>query len=136
MTQRLSAADTAVWPALLALVLPLAASVKAEDRVRLTCTPQSFQVLPGEPIRLLLTVQADAALRFRWHVPDEPLLQVRAMENLPVQRTPQGLVVYQRAIVWQGLEPGTVRIKALAIETRNQKTRFPEVAITVRDPIP
>lgn len=119
-----------------ALVLLLATTARAEDGVRLTCTPQAFQAVPGEPLRLHLTVHAAAALRFRWHVPDEPRLQVRAIEKLPVQRTRQGVVVYQRVILWQGLEPGTVQIKTLAIETGNRKLFFPDVTITVRDPGP
>jgi hypothetical protein len=126
----------ALFLALSSLVLLLATTARAEDGVRLTCTPQAFQAVPGEPLRLHLTVHAAAALRFRWLVPDDPRLQVRAIEKLPVQRTRQGLVVYQRVILWQGLEPGTVRIEALAIETRNRKLFFPEVNITVRDPGP
>jgi len=87
-------------------------------------------------MRLQLTIQTDSAAPFRLHVPNEPLLKLRAIEKLPVRRTREGVVVYQRVIVWQGLEPGTVKIKTLSVQTKEQKLRFPEITITVRDPNP
>jgi hypothetical protein len=117
-------------------MLVFVSAAMAEDNVRLACAPRTFQVVPGEPMRLQLTVRADSAVPFRWYVPNDPLLKLRAVEKLPVRRTREGVVVYARVVVWQGLEPGKVNIKTLAVETKGQKWLFPEVSITIRDPIP
>ncbi len=136
MKQEVKTPDTAVFPVLALLFFLLALTAMAEDSVRLTCTPQTFQVVPGEPMRLQLTVQAESSMALRLHVPPEPLLKLRAIEKLPVRRTREGVVVYKRVVIWQGLEPGTVKIKTLSVETKTQKWLFPEVSITVRDPVP
>ena len=127
---------TAVSLALLALLLTSSPATMAEENVRLQCTPHTFQVVPGEPIRLELTVRADSAVPLRVHVPDEPLLMLRAFEKLPVRRTAEGVVFYRRVVVWQGLEPGTIKIKTLSVEANGQKRLFPEVTISVSDPGP
>ena len=108
----------------------------AKERVRLECTPRTFRVVPGEPMRLELTVRADSAASLRLHVPGDPLLKLRALEKLPVRRTPEGVIIYKRVVVWQALEPGLVKIDKLSVETKGRKLLFPEVTITVRDPGP
>ena len=127
------------WGALLVLLvltIVLAPATVAEESVRLQCTPRTFRVVPGEPMRLELTVRTDSAASFRWHVPDDPLLKLRAFEKLPVRRTPKGVIVHKRVVVWQALEPGLVKIDKLSVETRGRRLLFPEVTITVRDPGP
>ena len=114
----------------------MAEGTMAEGTVRLQCVPRTFLVVPGEPMRLEMTVQAHSAASLRWHVPADPLLKLRAFEKLPVRRTSEGLIIYKRVIVWQALQPGTVTMDRLLIETKGQKLRFPEVTITVRDPGP
>jgi len=136
MTQKKQTPNIATFPMRLTLLLLFASTSLANDGMRLTCEPQSFHVIPGEPMRLQLTVQSDAATSFRLHVPAEPLLKLRTIEKLPVQRTGEGTVIYQRVVLWQGLEPGTVRIKTLSVETQEQTLFFPEVSITIRDPGP
>jgi hypothetical protein len=121
--------------ALVLLSVPSSA-VGGEDNIYLQCKPQSFQVAPGEPIRLQLTIQSPSAVRFRLQIPTVPLLHLRAVEKSPVRQTREGMVVYQRIIVWQGLEPGTVKLKNLSVTTKEQKLLFPETTITVRDPHP
>jgi len=121
------------------LPAPLVAGAAAPtptDHVRLDCTPRRFHVVPGEPVRLELIVQADSPAPLRWHVPANPSLKVRALEELPVRRTPNGLIVQRRVVIWQGLEPGTLRIKNLAVETGGSKLAFPEVTIIIRNPGP
>jgi len=108
----------------------------AEESVRLECKPRTFQVLPGEPMRLEMTIRADSAASIRLHVPGHPSLKLRAVEKLPVRRTPEGVIVHQRVVVWQALEPGLLKIDELSVETKGQKLLFPEVTITVRDPGP
>ncbi|NLX98691.1 MAG: hypothetical protein GXY83_21230 [Rhodopirellula sp.] len=121
---------------LLLLSALFAPATAADDRVHLDCTPRTFQVVPGEPMRLELTVQANSAVTIRLHVPDDPRLKVRAIEKLPVQLTREGVVVQRRVVVWQALEPGTFKLKNLSVETSGQKLLLPEVTITVRDPGP
>jgi hypothetical protein len=121
---------------LLPLLLLTASTTRADQNVRLACVPRTFQVVPGEPMRLELTVEADSALPLRVHLPADPLLVLRAVEKPPVQRTREGVIVYRRVVIWQALEPGTVTMNDLSIETRGRKWRFPEISITVRDPGP
>ena len=61
-------------------------------------------------MRLELTVRADSAASIRLHVPGDPLLKLRALEKLPVRRTPEGVIVHKRVVLWQALEPGLVKI--------------------------
>jgi len=126
------------WPPLLLLLLTVvfapATPTKAKETVRLQCTPRTFRVVPGEPMRLELTVRADSAASIRLHVPGDPSLKLRAVEKLPVRQTAEGVIVHQRVVVWQGLEPGLIKIDQLSVETKGQKLLFPEVTITVRDP--
>jgi hypothetical protein len=107
-----------------------------KQTIRLDCTPRTFHVVPGEPMRLELTVRADSAASIHLHVPGDPMLKLRAVEKLPVRRTPEGVIVHQRVVVWQALEPGLVKMDKLSVETKGQKLLFPGVTITVRDPGP
>jgi hypothetical protein len=61
---------------------------------------------------------------------------LRAVERRPVRRTAEGAIVQQRVVLWQALEPGTVKMKTISVETRGRKRLFPEINITVRDPGP
>ncbi len=121
---------------LFVLAVVLGSETMAVESARLQSTPRTFRVIPGEPMRLELTVRADTAAPIRLHIPSDPLLKLRAIEKLPLRRTREGEIVHKRIVVWQGLEPGTVKIDALSVETRGQKLLFPEVTITVRDPGP
>ncbi len=127
--------STTTMPLELLLLLLLSASVTmAQENVRLDCAPRTFQVVPGEPVRLELTVQADSAAPIRMHLPADPLLLLRAVEKLPVRRTPEGILVHKRVVIWQAFEPGTVKMKAISLETQGRKRLFPEITILVRDP--
>ena len=121
---------------LLALTVVFAPAMVAEETAHLECTPRTFRVVPGEPMRLELTVRADSAASIRLHVPGDPSLKLRAVEKLPVRRTPEGVIVHQRVVVWQALEPGLVKMNKLSVETKGRKLLFPEITITVRDPSP
>ena len=68
------------------------------------------------------------------HIPADPLLLLRAVEKLPIQRTREGVIVHKRVVLWQALEPGTVTMNAISVETRGRKVLFPAITITVRDP--
>jgi hypothetical protein len=128
--------NSAALLALLPLLFACTPTAMAEEHVRLTCAPRTFCVVPGEPVRLELTVEADSAAAVRLHVPADPLLQLRAVEKRPVRRTGEGIVVHQRVVIWQALEPGTVKMNAISVETQGRKRLFPEITITVSDPGP
>ena len=128
--------SAAAMLALLPLLLACTSAAMAEEHVRLVCAPRTFCVVPGEPVRLELTVEADSAAAVRLHIPADPLLRLRAVEKLPVRRTGEGIVVHQRVVIWQALEPGTVTMNAISVETQGRKRRFPEITIIVSDPGP
>jgi hypothetical protein len=130
------AARLLIRASLLVLAVVFAGASVAQEGVRLERTPRTFLVVPGEPMRLELTVRADSVAAIRWHIPGDPLLKLRAIEKLPVRRTPEGVIIHKRVVIWQALEPGLVKIDKLSVETKGRKLLFPEVSITVRDPGP
>ena len=105
----------------------------AEDLIGYMDAPRKIM---GEPMRVELTVEADSAAPVRVHIPADPLLVLRAVEKLPVQRTVEGVIVHRRVVIWQAIEPGAVKVSAITVETRGRKQRFPEISITVSDPGP
>ena len=112
----------------------LATPAVPEERARIACSPRSFDVVPGEPIRLELTIEADSAAPVRLQIPEVPLVKLRAVEKHPVRRTAAGDIVHKRVAVWQALEPGRVKLNGIWVEIRGQKQVFPEITIAVRDP--
>ena len=116
------------------LLLLFAAPTMAQDNIRLACSPRAFQVLPAEPVRVALTVEADSAAPVRMHIPADPLLALRAVEKSPVERTKEGVFVHKWVAIWQALEPGAVKLCGVSAETRGRKLLFPEITITVSDP--
>jgi len=137
MKREVSCARASTWAALLGLIVltaDFAPATVAAETVRLQCSPRTFRVVPGEPIRLELTVRAHSAAPIRVHVPGDPLLKLRAFEKLPVRRTPEGVIVHKRVVIWQALEPGLVKIDKLSVKTKGRTLRFPAVNISVRDP--
>ena len=118
----------------LLLLFPTAAIAQEQEKISLTCTPQTFHVLPGEPIQVELTVRTDAALPVRFHFPANPLLVLRAKEKQPIERTAQGDVIHRRVVIWQAVEPGTVKMNNISVEIQGRKLLFPEITITVSDP--
>jgi len=119
---------------LLALLLLFAPVMMAQGGIQPACEPRAVRVVPGEPVRVELTVRTDSAAPVRIHIPADPLLVLRAVEKLPVQRTKEGVIVHKRIVIWQALEPGSVKMDAITVETQGQKLLFPEITITVTDP--
>lgn len=134
MKREANSRGKAILPGVLTLLLLFTSTALAQEKVRLACSPRTFQVVPGEPLRLELTVQADSAAAVRIHIPGDPLLLLRAVEKLPVERTREGLIVHKRVVIWQALEPGAIKMQSLSVETQGRKLLFPEITITVRDP--
>ena len=121
---------------LLPLLLFSAPVAMARESVRLSIEPRNVQVVPGEPVRIELIVQADSAAPVRIHIPADPLLLLRAVEKLPVRRNQDGVIVHKRIVIWQALEPGALKMRTISAETGGRKLRFPEITITVNDPGP
>ena len=94
-------------------------------RISVWLAPHTFRVVPGEPVRLELTVEADSAAPIRMHIPADPLLVLRAVEKLPIERTKAGVIVHKRVVIWQSLEPGTVKMNDISIETPGTETPVP-----------
>jgi ribosomal protein L11 len=115
-------------------LLLFAPAAPAQENIRLACTPRTFQVVPGEPVRVEVTVEADSAAPIRMHIPADALLVLRAVEKLPLERTTTGVIVHKRVVIWQAIEPGTVKMNALSVETQGRRLPLPEITITVRDP--
>ena len=136
ITQMACHPEAVMFSVLLPLLLLLAPAAMAREKVRLACAPRTFQVVPGEPMRLELTVEADTAAPVRLHIPADPLLVLRAVEKLPVQQTSERVIVHRRVVIWQALESGTVKMNAISVETQGHKRRFPAISITVSDPGP
>jgi hypothetical protein len=120
----------------LLLLLWFAPLATAVEPVRLAAKPREFTVVPGEPVRVQLTVRADSAERVRIHVPADPLLVLRAVEKRPVRLDQEGALIHTRVVIWQPLEPGTVTMHAIWAETGGRKLTFPEITISVLDPGP
>jgi len=116
---------------LLVVLLGGMSAAAGQDGVRLGCEPRQVTTVPGEPIRVQLTVLTDSAARMQIHIPADPLLHLRAVEKLPVRRTPEGAIVHQRVVIWQGLEPGTVKMNGITVEAEGRQWRFPEVTLTI-----
>ena len=51
------------------LLLLIAPKTLAQEDIRLACEPRTFQVVPGQPVRLELNVKARTAVPIRLHVP-------------------------------------------------------------------
>lgn len=118
------------------LLFFLAQVAMARESVQLSIEPRTVQVVPGEPVWVELTVQADSAAPVRIHIPADPLLLLRAVEKLPVRRNQEGVIVHKRIVIWQALEPGALKMHTISAETGGRKLRFPEITITVNDPGP
>lgn len=112
---------------LLALVQPL----RAGDPPVLTCEPKSLTGVPGEPLRVTLTVESRSAAPMVLHIPESPLLTLRAVEKFPIRLTTEKTVVQERVVIWQGLEAGTVTLNDLSAEIGGVRFPFPPVKITV-----
>jgi len=97
----------------------------------LTVEPRELRGVPGEPLRIELTVETVDAVPVRLRIPAVSNLLVRTVERIPIRRTESGRFVHQRIVIWQGLEAETVTLTNLIAETSSGRLTFPEVRITV-----
>jgi len=115
---------------LLFLAIPVLALRGSEPPV-LRCEPQSLAGVPGEPLKVRLTVESRSAAPVILHIPESPLLTLRAVEKFPLRLLKEKTIVQERIVIWQGLEAGTVTLDNLSAEIERTRFSFPPVKITV-----
>ena len=97
----------------------------------LTCEPQTLHGVPGEPLQVRLSVESQSADPVTLHIPDVPLLALRAVEKIPLHLSKENSIIQERLVIWQGLEPGTVTITQLSAEIAGKQFPFPPLEITI-----
>jgi ribosomal protein L11 len=93
----------------------LVSSGLANDAVMLKCDPQVLHGLPGEPLRVELTVETERATAIQLRIPAVSNLVLRTVEKVPIQRTATGRFVQKRIIIWQGIEAGSTTLTNLTV---------------------
>jgi hypothetical protein len=96
-------------------ILFLGLSVLSVAEPVITCTPRQLRGLPGEPLRLEISVRTDRAVPIQLRIPHIDLLHLNTVEKTPVQRTKEGRYIRKRTVIWQGLEPGQIAITNLTV---------------------
>lgn len=119
---------------LLCLLLPVLTMSGNEPPV-LKCEPQSLHGVPGEPLKVRLTVESRSASPVFLHIPEVPLLTLRTVEKIPLRLSKEKMIVQERIVIWQGLEAGTVTVDNLSAEIEGKRFPFPPLQITV-EPVP
>lgn len=97
----------------------------------LTASPRELRGLPGEPLRVELTVVTPDAQPVRLSVPSASNLVVRTVERIPVQRTSDGRFVQKYTVLWQGTASGSITLTNLTAVFRDKKAVFPAIGITI-----
>ena len=100
------------WKIILPAVVALS-SFAAEPVI--TCEPRELRGVPGEPLRLEITVEADRAAPVQLQIPAVSNLFLRTVEKIPIQRTETGHYIQKRVIIWQGLEAGSTTLTNLTV---------------------
>ena len=100
------------WKIILPAVIALS-SFAAEPVI--TCEPCELRGVPGEPLRLEITVEADRAAPIQLRIPAISNLFLRIVEKIPIQRTKEGRYIQKRIVIWQGLEAGSTTLTNLTV---------------------
>lgn len=98
---------------------------------RLAVTPQELSGIPGQPLRVELTVETDRAEPVQLKIPAVSNLVLRAVEKVPIQRTKAGTYVQKRIVIWQGVEAGSATVTNLTAVFQTLENVFPNIGITV-----
>lgn len=115
---------------LLSVLLPALALRGSEPPV-LRCEPETLTGVPGEPLKVRLTVESRSAAPVTLHIPEVPLLTLRAVEKFPLHLLKEKTIVHERIVIWQGLEAGTVTLDNLSAEIGGHRFLFSPLKITV-----
>lgn len=117
-------------------LLALTAATALAAKPLLTCTPRELHGIPGEPLKLEVTVETDRVLPVQIRIPSVTNLVLRMVEKIPIQRTENGRYIQKRIIIWQGIEAGSTSLTNLAVHTETDILYFPAVEIAVGDVTP
>jgi len=113
------------------LICALASGMALAGEPLLTCTPQTLRGVPGEPLRIELTVETERAAPVQLRVPAVSNLVLRAVEKVPVRRTKAGTFVQKRIVIWQGTEAGSITLTNLTAVFQGLEKNFPMIGITI-----
>ncbi len=108
----------------------ITASALAGEPV-ITCEPQTLRGVPGEPLRLTITIKTDRAHPIQLRVPALSNLLLRTTEKIPIQRTKTGGYIQKRVIIWQGISSGSIALTNLTIIAEGREVLCPDIIITV-----
>jgi len=108
------------------IFLGVFAGICLADEPTIICEPRELRGMPGEPLRLMLTIETDRITPFRVRIPAVRNLFLRAVEKIPVQRNDKGRYLQQRVILWQGIESGQSSITNLVVEFQSSKNHNPK----------
>lgn len=109
----------------------LSAATLAAGETVLTVEPQTLSGIPGEPLRVELTVETGHAAPVQVRIPSVSNLVLRTVEKIPIQRTKTGAYVQKRIIIWQGTEAGTVTLTNMTAVFQGLEETFPNLGITI-----
>lgn len=112
------------------VILSFAATALAGEPV-LTASPRELRGLPGEPLRVELTVVTPDAQPMHLSVPATSNLVVRTVEKNPIQRTADGRFVQKYTVFWQGTASGRITLTNLTAVFRDKNAVFPTIGITI-----
>lgn len=104
-----------------------AGTVLAGEPIVLKCDPQVLRGLPGEPLRVELTVETERATAIQLRIPAVSNLVLRTVEKVPIQLTADGRFVQKRIIIWQGLEAGSTTLTNLTVVFQGLENSDPNV---------
>lgn len=90
-------------------------SVLSVAEPAISCNPRELRGLPGQPLRLTVTVETDRAASIQLKIPAVSNLVLRTVEKIPIRRTEEGRYLQQRTILWQGTEPGQTTLTNLTV---------------------
>ncbi|MDD2601291.1 MAG: hypothetical protein PHO37_19070 [Kiritimatiellae bacterium] len=100
--------------------------------VELALEPRSLSGVPGEVLRVELTVEAERAENALLRVPHTSNLVLRAIESYPVERNRHGRFVQKKALLFQGVEAGSCVMTNLLVEINGTLHPMPPLVIEVR----
>ena len=77
--------------------------------------PSQLRGIPGEPLKLVITVETDRATPIQLRIPSIQHLILRTVEKTPIQRTATGRYIQERTILGQGIEAGSTTVTNVTV---------------------
>jgi hypothetical protein len=113
------------------LALGIGITAVAGGTARISATPRTVTGVPGEPLRVTVTVETERVEPLQLRLPVVSNLVLRAVERIPVQRTRAGRYIQRRVILWQGVASGETTLTNLMAEVGATTNRLPPIAVTI-----